>query len=56
MKKLVIVYLDEEGFECWRKEFSIEDAYKFGYGNVIDEMIAVGVRVRQVGDAIYELF
>ena len=55
MKKFVVVYLDEDGFECWRQEFSVDEAYKLGYGSIIDEMVAVGVRVRQVGEAICEL-
>lgn len=54
--KVHIVCLDDEGCEYSRKKYPLEEAWKKGFGKVIEEMQRDGVKVRQVGDKIIELY
>jgi len=52
--KVVVVYLDLDGYEAFREEYvwpEIPDEYR----PIIDEMMNAKVRVRQVGDKIIEV-
>ena len=49
-----VIYLDDDGYEAYRYDYSWNEA-KAVFGNVIDEMVKAGVKVRQVGDKIIEI-
>lgn len=54
--RFVIVYLDNDGLECWREEYSEEEAVMLGYGEIIEEMKKEGRNTKQVGEVIFVLF
>ena len=53
--RFVVIYLDDEGYEAWREEYPMSRAME-RFGKIVEEMMEKGVRVKQVGDKIYELF
>ena len=56
MKKFVIVYIDDDGLEYYRKEMKISDAEK-KYGDIIKFMQENKVKVYgPVDDKIFEIF
>ena len=53
--KVVVVYLDFDGYEAYREEYewgNIPEELK----EIVDEMVEAGVIVRQVGDKIVEIY
>jgi len=53
--KVVVLYLDEDGYECYRETYTLEEAWKKGLGEVIEEMQRNGVRVAPMGGKVIEL-
>lgn len=54
--KVVVVYLDDEGYEALREEYTLDEAFALGLGKIIEKMRKDGVAVRQVGNRVIELF
>jgi len=52
--KVVVIYLDDDGIECYREEFSEEEAVKI-YGQFIEKMKKAGKWYGMIGDKIIML-
>jgi len=52
--KVVVIYLDDDGIECYREVLDEKEARKI-YGNFIDKMVKAGKWYGMVGDKVIML-
>jgi len=53
--KVVVAYLDWDGYEVYREEYDFKDV-KGELRKVVEDMLRKGVKVHQMGDRIVEVF